>query len=176
MGFHDSQGHYHAFRSVLDLSLNSFRLATTGDVGDTTANGGLLSSNTAPTISGASTGYTQRITWIADGVVQILTQCALPADFDGKEDVLIELDVSSGGTTNLASFSVLSSWDGGATVTDTATDPAASTTVHTISARIAASDIPDAPARLSFALVPAAHSTDTMLLDAVRVSYVAKNL
>lgn len=176
MGFHDSQGHFHAFRSVIPISLNDFRLATTGDVGNTVANGGLLSSDTAPTLSGAGSTYGQRITWAASGVVEILTQRALPADFDGKEDVLIELDVSSGGTTNLASFSVLSSWDGGATVTDTATDPAASVTVHTVTARIAASDIPDAPARLSFALVPAAHGTDTMLLDAVRISYVAKNL
>jgi hypothetical protein len=89
MGFHDSQGHFHAFRSVIPVSLNEFRLASAGDVGNTVANGGVLS---------------------------------------------------------------------------------------TITARIAASDIPDAATRLSFALVPATHATDTMLLDAVRISYVAKNL
>lgn len=175
MGFTDSQGNYHAFRRTIAVSLNDFREATTGDVGAIAANGGILASDTTPTLTGASTGISQRITWAATNVDQILCQFCLPEDFDGKEDVLVNLRVSSGGTTDLSSFSVLTSWDGGATVTDTATDPAASVTVHTITARIAAADIPDNAFSFSMALVPAAHGTDTMLLDAVSVTFVAKN-
>lgn len=174
MGFHDSNGNYHAFRGSLLFSLNDFRLATTGDVPNTAANGGILSADTAPTLTGASTGYGQRITWAASGVVQILAQKSLPEDFDGRDDVLVELWVSSGGTTDLASIGVLTSWDGGSTVTDAATDPAASTTVHKITARIAAADIPDTATSLSIALVPVAHGTDTMLLDNVRVTFVER--
>src|SRR4051812_37744030 len=134
MTFQDSTGNSHAYRDPLLLSLNDFREATTGDVGNVVANGGLLASDTTPTLTGASTGISQRITWAAANVDQILTQKSLPENFDGRDDVLVELWVSSGGTTDLSSFSVLTSWDGGATVTDTATDTAASATVHKITA------------------------------------------
>lgn len=174
MGFHDSQGNYHEHRRSLNISLNDFREATTGDVGNIVANGGILASDTTPTLSGVSTGITQRLTWAASNVDQILCQFALPEDFDGRDDVLVELWVSSGGTTDLSSFGVATAWDGGASISDTATDPAASVTVHKITARIAAADIPDSPSFFSMTLTPAAHGTDTMLLDAVRMTYVAR--
>jgi len=176
MGFHDSQGHFHAFRSFFAISLNDFREATTGDVGAIAANGGILASDTTPTLTGVSTGITQRLTWAASNVDQILCQFSLPDNFDGKEDVLVEVDVSSGGTSDLSSFGVATAWDGGTSISDTATDPAASTTVHTITARIAAADIPDTARRVSMTLIPVAHATDTINVDAVRFSYVAKNL
>jgi hypothetical protein len=175
MGFHDSLGGYHAFRKAIAISLNDFREATTGDVGAIAANGGILASDTTPTLTGVSTGITQRLTWAASNVDQILCQFSVPEDFDGREDVLVELWVSSGGTTDLSSFGVATAWDGGASVSDTATDTAASVTVHKITARIAAADIPDSPSFFSMTLIPAAHTTDTMLLDAVRMTYVARN-
>lgn len=175
MGFTDSQGNFHAFRKAIAVSLNDFREATTGDVANIAGNGGLLASDTTPTLTGASTGITQRITWAASNVDQILCQFALPEDFDGREDVLVELWVSSGGTTDLSSFGVATAWDGGTSVSDTATDTAASATVHKITARIAAADIPDSPSYFSMTLIPAAHTTDTMLLDAVRMTFVGRN-
>lgn len=178
MGFNDSQGAYHAFRRTVPLSLNDFRIATAGDVGDTAAgNGGVFSSDTAPTLSGAASTFSQRLTWVSSSSIAIAAQIALPEDFDGREDVVVDLWVASGGTTNLASFTVTSNWNSAAAdVTDTATDPAASTTIHQITARIAAADIPDGARYVSIALTPAAHTTDTMLLDNVAVSYVAKTV
>lgn len=175
MGFSDNNGNYHAFRQAISISLNVFREATTGDVGNIVANGGILASDTTPTLSGASTGITQRLTWAAANVDQIVCQMSLPEDFDGRDDVLVELWVSSGGTADLSTFGVATAWDGGASVSDTATDSAASVTVHKITARIAAADIPDSPSFFSMTLIPAAHGTDTMLLDAVRMTYVSRN-
>lgn len=175
MGYHDSNGAYHAFRQTLPLSLYDFRIATAGDVGNIVANGGLLASDTAPTLSGVASTFAQRITWVASSSIAIAAQITLPEDFDGKEDVLVDLWVASGGTTNLASFTVTTNWNSAAAdITDTATDPAASTTIHQITARIAAADIPDGARYVSIALTPAAHTTDTMLLDNVAVSFVPR--
>lgn len=167
----DAQGNYHAYRETILLSLVNFREATTGDVGAIAAVGGLLSSDTTPALSGTGATVSQQVSWATGNVDQILIDVALPEDFDGRDDVTVELFVSSG-TTNPASFTVLTSWDGGANVSDTATDAAQSATVHKISATIAAADIPDGAAFVSLALVPAAHATDAIVLKGIRLLYM----
>lgn len=172
----DAQGNYYAFRTALNTSLNDLREATTGDVGAIAANGGLLASDTTPALSGTGSTIAQQVLWVAGNVDQVLLHKSLPEDFDGRDDVLVDLWVASGGTADLASFTVLSSWDAGASVSDAATDLAASTTVRKITARISAADIPDAPSNLSLAFVPAAHATDTIALLGYRISYVERVL
>jgi hypothetical protein len=176
MGFHDSQGNYHAYRGCIPLPLVTAREATSGDVGAIAANGGLLASDTTPALSGTGATVSQQALWAASNVDQILWDVPLPPDFDGKEDVLVELEVASGGTTDLSSFTVATSWDGGANVSDSATDPAASTTFHTVTARISAADIPDSPKYLGIALTPAAHTTDTIALKSARVLFVPREV
>lgn len=171
----DTQGNYHAFRRAISLSLVNFREATTGDVGAIAAVGGLLSSDTTPALSGTGATVSQQVLWAATNVDQILIDASLPEDFDGRDDAVLELFVSSG-TTNLASFTVLTSWDGGANVSDTATDPAQSATVHKVTCTIAASDIPDAPSYVSIALTPAAHATDAIVLKGARLLYFPRKL
>jgi hypothetical protein len=166
----DSQGNYRAFLPAILLSLVNFREATTGDVGNIVANGGLLASDTTPVLSGTGATVSQEVSWATGNTDQILIDVALPEDFDGRDDALLELWVSSG-TTDLASFTVVSSWDGAANVTDTATDPAASATVHKITARIDKSDIPDKPSFVTVALTPAAHATNAIVLKAARIRY-----
>jgi FlaG/FlaF family flagellin (archaellin) len=172
----DNNGFSHTFRGCIPLPLVVAREATTGDVGAIAANGGLLASDTTPVLSGTGSTVSQQALWAASNVDQILWDLALPEDFDGRDDVLVEFMVASGGTTDLASFSVLTSWDGGANVTDTATDPAASTTFHKVTARISAADIPDQAMNLSIALVPAAHGTDTVAIRAPRILYTERSI
>lgn len=174
MGYYTSQRSYRAFHASIPLPLVTAREATTGDVGAIAANGGLLASDTTPALSGTGSTVSQQALWAASNVDQILWDIPLPEDFDGRDDVLVELWVASGGTTDLASFSVATSWDGAANVTDTATDPAASTSVHKITATIAAADIPDAASFVSVALTPAAHGTDTIALKAARMLYTQR--
>lgn len=166
----DAQGNYHAFLQTIGLPLVNFREATTGDVGAITANGGLLASDTTPALSGTGGTVSQQALWAASNVDQILIDVPLPEDFDGRDDALVELFVSSG-TTNPASFTVTTSWDGGADVTDTATDAAQSATTKKITARISAADIPDKPSFVTIALTPAAHGTDAIVLKAARLRY-----
>lgn len=170
---YNSQRNYVAFRDSIPLSLVTFREATAGDVGNIVANGGLLASDTTPVLSGSSSSVSQQLSWAASNVDQVLVDVSLPEDFDGRDDVTIELWVSSG-TTNAASFTVTTGWDGGADVTDTATDATASATVHKVTATIAAADIPDQASFVSIGLTPAAHGTDAIVLKAVRLLHFSR--
>jgi hypothetical protein len=172
MGFNDANGNYHAYRASILLSLDDFRECdANGDVGAIAANGGLLASDTTPILRGAASLISQEISWAAGNADPIRCQVALPEDFDGRNDVLVDLWGYSGGTTNAVSFTVASSWDGGATVSDTAIG-LASATSHRLTATIAASDIPDGASFVTLLLTPAAHATDTMQLQAARVRHV----
>lgn len=176
MGLHARDGTYNAYRSVINLSLNDFREATSGDVGNIVANGGILASDTTPVLSGTGTTVSQQLLWAAANVDQILCQMALPEDFSGKDDVIVELWVNSG-TTDPATFSCLTNWDAAAAdITDTITDGAKSATTHKISGVIAAADVPDNASFLSLALVPATHGTNAMVLVAARLLYLPKRV
>ena len=173
---HDSSGDFYASRKTIALSLNDFREATTGDVSNIAANGGILASDTTPVLSGTAATVSQQISWATGNVDQILAQISLPLDFSGADDVLLELWVNSG-TTNAATMVVLTNWDGAAAdITDSADDAATkSATTHKITATIAATDVPDNASFVSVALTPPTHATDAIQLIAARIAYVPKN-
>jgi hypothetical protein len=174
MGFHDVRGVYHEFFGSINPSLNDFRETdANADVGAITANGGILASDTTPILRGASGLISQEISWAASNSDPIVYQRALPPEFDGRSDVTVELWVNSG-TTDAATFTVASSWDAGATVSDTATDGAKSATTHRITATIAAADVPDSPMSLSILLTPAAHTTNAIQLTNMRILYTKR--
>lgn len=175
MGYTDKKSQYHAYHSDIPVSLHDFReVDANGDVGAIAANGGILASDTTPIMRGASGLISQEISWAATNSDPIVLQKALPEDFDGKEDVLVELWVNSG-TTDAASMGIASSWDAGATVSDTADDAATkSATTHKISAVIAAADIPDGASFLTLMITPPAHTTNAINLANVRILYTPK--
>lgn len=174
MGYHDQNGFYHEFQATLGLSLHSFREAdANADVGNIVANGGILASDSTPIMRGAAGLIAQEISWAASNSDPIVCQVALPADFDGRNDVTLELWVNSG-TTDPATFTVASSWDGGATVSDTATDGAKSATTHKITATIDKADIPDGAAFLTLLLTPGAHTTNAIQLQGARLLYTPR--
>lgn len=174
-GYYDNNQVYHEFRSTLRLSLHDFREAVSGDVINAAGNGGIMTSDTTPALTGTAATAGQQLSWATGNVDQILCQAALPGDFDGRDDCFLELWVSSG-TTNAASLVVLSNWDGAAAdISDTADDAATkSATIHKITAQIAATDIPDNASFVSFALTPPTHATDTIQLFAARLRYTAR--
>lgn len=173
----DAQGNYHAFRKAILLSLHDWReAASTGAVGAIAANGGILASDTTPIMGAETTTEAHSIQWAAANADIIQASLALPEDFDARDDVLLDLfvltDNTGGGGIEAASFSVLTSWDNGAQVTDTATDDVPATTVHKITARIAAADIsPKLPSFVNIQLVPGTHANDPIRLLAARLTY-----
>lgn len=156
--------------SSFGISLYSFReVSSGGDVGNLAAVGGLLASDSTPIMRGDA-AETAEISWATGNTDIIATHITLPLDFSGASDVTVQLEVYSG-TTNAATFTVETGWDGAALVSDTATDSAASATKHTISATIAAADVPNSARNLTLILTPAAHAADTIQLAGVTVVY-----
>lgn len=150
------------------FSLQDFReVDANGDVGAIAANGGVLASDTTPILR-ADANESEEISWATGDEDPIQRSVTLPSNFDGTADATLELYVYSG-TTDAATFTVETSWDGGTKVTDTATDASPAATVHKITATIAAADIPDAAARLTLHLAPAAHATDAIQLVGARL-------
>lgn len=174
MGITGTDGVYHPFyKAIGPLSLNDFREVTSAsDVGNIVANGGLLASDTTPILEG-NTAETQQINWAASNSDIIAAQTMLDYDFDGRQDVLVEMWVNSG-TTDAATFTLETGWDGGALVSTTVTDSAKSATTHRITAVIPASSIPDAASRLTLVLTPAAHTTNAIILEGIRLGYLPR--
>jgi hypothetical protein len=78
--------------------------------------------------------------------------------------VVVEFWVNSG-TTNGASFTVETGWDGGALVSDAVDDSATkSATTHRVMATIDKADIPDTARFLTLVLTPPTHATDAIQL------------
>jgi hypothetical protein len=175
MGYTDNNGTYHAYHANILISLDGFRECdANGDVGAIAANGGILASDTTPILRGASGLIAQEISWATGNVDPIRCQVALPSYFDGRDDVLLDLWVSSG-TTNAATFAVTSSWDAGATVTDSASDAATlSATPHRITCTISAADVPDGAAFVTILLTPPTHATDTIQLHSARIRHTER--
>ncbi|MEX2141329.1 MAG: hypothetical protein WD894_18835 [Pirellulales bacterium] len=99
----------------------------------------------------------------------VLLSMALPEDFDRTQNVTVTLVVSSG-TTDAATFTVKSYWDGGGAISDIAVDSSPSASEHEITATIAAADVPDTAKRLSLALLPfTSHSTNPVRLFGLRI-------
>jgi hypothetical protein len=155
----------------IPLMLNDFREVSSGsDVGNIAANGGILASDTTPILDGDA-AESWEISWAASNSDEIGTQISLPlsvtgaALLDGTRDMYLITEVYGAGVTNAASFTVNTSWDGGAQVVD-ATDDSASKAItrHRVIATIAAADIPDSPKAMSLELVLAAHTTDVINL------------
>lgn len=140
-----------------------------GDVGNAAAIGGRLASDTTPILRGDA-AESQELSWATGNADIVLFTCNLPVNFDGASDVTVTLWVYSG-STDAATFTVETSWDGGAVVTDTADDTATkSATLHAITATIAAADIPNTAANLTMMLTPGTHGTDTTQLVGVRLT------
>ena len=160
----------------LTFSLFDFReVDGSSDVGNIAAIGGVLASNTTPILRG-NAAETQEISWATGNVDPIAVQRSLPASFDGTGAVTVNLWVYSG-STDAATFTVESGWDGGALVSDTADDSATkSGTIHKITATIAASDIPDTASNLTLVLTPGTHGSDTIQLIGMRLDHKRKLL
>lgn len=158
----------------IGIPLGDWReVSSGGDVGDVAAIGGVLASDTAPILRGDANGSWE-IFWAANAVDPIGVQVDLPPDIDDAGAAYLDIDIYSG-STDAATMGVASSWNGGSEVTDSADDAGTkSATVHTITATIAAGDIPASSRRATFRLTPPAHSTNGIGIVNTRLRYTPK--
>lgn len=158
----------------IEIGVDELLEMTSGaDVGAIAANGGQLASDTGPLLRGDAQG-SQEVSWVTGNVDAVGVEKGLPGDFDGTQDVSLELDVYSG-TSDAATFTVATTWDGATAVSDTASDASTkSATKHTITATIAAADVPDSCKKVGLLLTPGTHGSDAIQLTRVRIKYVRK--
>lgn len=137
-------------------------------VADFTIAGAVLGTGTTPPLAPDANGALV-ITWATTSQVALSAQRTLPENFDGTAAVYFDFWVVSG-TTDLASLTVVTSWDDGAAVTDAAVDAVASVTLRKITAVVSAADIPDTASFVTLKISPAnTHTTNTVKLYAVRM-------
>lgn len=155
----------------IPISLTAWReVDSSGDVSNIAGNGGILASDTTPIYRGDA-AETQEISWATGNADPLSTSLMLPPDVDGSVAAYLDLFLYSG-STDAASFTVETGWDGGALVSDTADDSASkSATAHTVTATVAAADVPASPSVLTIALTPPAHATNAIGLLGARLRY-----
>lgn len=163
-------------QAFIPVPLNTLREASSFAVGNASANGGVLASDTTPIlapINGATDGC-QTLAWAASNNDQVVFQTPLPPDLNDAADVVIHFRIKSAGTTNAVGFTVDSFWDEGDTkITDTSETNQTATWAEKI-ATIAAADVPTGAQTLTVGLTPVAHTTDILYLSAVWIEYKRK--
>ncbi len=162
--------------TTIPINLTSWReVSSAGAVADIAGNGGVLASDTTPILGAETTTEAMAIKWAAANSDIIQTSISLPSDFDGTAaatlDLYVRTDNTGGGGIEAGTFSVLTSWDNGSQVTDTATDGTPSETVHKITATIAAADIPNTAGFVNIQLVLGTHANDPVHLLGARLNY-----
>lgn len=158
---------------VVPLPLASFlEVDSSGDVGDSDANGGVLASNTTPILRSGTTESFE-VFWAAGNADIVSLSVTLPEDLDDTADAYCDLFVQANTTDQAPTFSVLTSWQAGAQVTDTAT-AVTSTAIQEITATIASGDVPAGASFVTVQLVPAAHATSAFQLHGARLRYKGK--
>lgn len=147
-----------------------------GDYANIAGNGGILASDTTPILR-ADAAESAEISWATGNVDSIQRTFMVPPNADLTALATLELDVYSG-ATDAATFTVETSWDGGAKVSDSASDAGTkSATPHTITATIAAADIPDTARRCTITLTPTnAHAADAYQLLGANLLFKGKAL
>jgi hypothetical protein len=137
-------------------------------------NGGQLASDTDPVLEANGTTNAQQIRWAATSVVRVcFDPVALPRDLDDTAPIYVDLFLTSAGTTNAPTFTVITNFNGGADVSDTATG-AAQTAFQTATATVAAADVPANTRVVNVSLTPSAHGTDAWQLHGAAIRYRRK--
>ena len=110
------------------------------------------------------------VTWAASDVTPVAFQIPVPADYDETADMTVTLYGKMSGATNTPVVSLDTYFDVGDTKVEDDTT-AFGSTVALETATIAAADIPASAVTMTIEMTPGAHTTDTLILYAVKVTY-----
>jgi hypothetical protein len=156
----------------IPIPLMSLREATTFDVGNIAANGGLLASDTTPILEAinAGTDGCQRLTWATGNVDQVIAQVPLPPDLDATANVVVHARVASSGATDTPSWTMESFFNEGDTlVSDTLAAGSATSTYAEITGTIASADVPAGAQTMTVGFTPASHDGNHFYMTALWV-------
>lgn len=160
-------------QQFVGIPLNTFREATTFDVGNIAANGGILASDTTPILEAinAGTDGCQRLAWAASNNDQVVTSIPLPPNIDVASDLKLNVRIASAATTDAVGFTVETFFNEGDTkVSDTSATNQTATYAEKLTT-IAAADVPSGAQTITIGLTPVAHTTDAMYMTAAWLEY-----
>ena len=163
----------------IPLPLTSWREVADAstDVGNITANGGILASDTTPILSSHTSGGTyisQKIHWAASNSDAIVTQVSLPGDFDSAAAFIVQLRIGNSGTTDEIEPVIALQFNEYATIVDGTSDSVDATTDTTFAAYDVAFSAGDATTdsqSVTIRITPNAHTTNALYMSSARIKY-----
>lgn len=163
-------------QAYIPIPLTSLRHVSSGAVGNITANGGVLASDTTPTLTpiNGATDATQIVTWAASNNTVVMLQIPLPPDMEYTNSTTgLHFKLSSGGTSNAVGFTVAYYFEGIGAANSVASGTNQTTSYTEVTALVDSGDLNTASGAqtLTVLLTPVAHTTDTLRLKALWFEY-----
>lgn len=154
----------------IPISIQQWREVASGAVGNTAAGGGVLSSNTTPTLTpvNGATDPTQIITWASSNNDVLLASVPIPFDAQMAlgSTMSFNCTIKSGGTTNAVGFTVNAFTPSGTDLGAGAATTTNQTTTYankTVAFDLSGGDYSGTTV-LTVMITPAAHTTDTLVM------------
>jgi hypothetical protein len=165
-----------SIQNFIPIPLYNLREVSSGlDVGNNAANGGVLSSETTPTLSAINnaTDGCQVVIWAAGNADPVAFQVPLPPDLDEAANLLLKGRIAcTASATDTPSITLASYFNEGDTaVADTMAASTATTTFVEVTATIAAADVPAGAQTLTCKLTPGTHASSAWSLSALWLEY-----
>lgn len=163
----------------VNISLYDFReVDASGDVGDATADGGILRSDTTPVLKSHTSGGTYKastIQWAASNSDAIATQKPLPVDLDTANDLTLQCRFGNDGNTDqtspTVSFFVNEYIAGVDATTDSFNDTTADTIYSSYDFTLDAANLDATSDSVTVIITPGAHTTNALYLSSCRLTY-----
>lgn len=163
-----------------NVDFGSVREVFTNDITNIAANGGILAKDTTPVLefTNGDVDSAIRLNWVAGNVDPIAFTVALPKDFDTDSDLTLYIEAQTGandtGAFTVESFFTIADADGETYGADTkvsdTTGAMVASKIATLTATIAAADIPTGAVSVSIELIPAAHGSDAVYVYGISLA------
>lgn len=159
-------------QAQIPVPLATLREVSSGAVGNIVANGGLLASDTTPTLTptDGATDPTQLVTWASSNNDVVMFQFPMPTDIAPASTFTINAEVASGGTTNAVGFACTLAISGGYELATGNTTTNQTTTFTTVTRSLTPETLVGVKTG-TILLAPLAHTTDTLVLRSLWVTY-----
>lgn len=162
-------------KGAIQLDITALREIATNDIQALAAHGGLLASDSDPSLArvNGATDKALRVIWdTANDTDEVqFPPVATPPDFDSATDITIHLIMAMGGATDTPTVDVQVFNATGDTEMGGATGAVTGTTPAEYTVTIANANIAAVPTWLNIALVPGVHTNDALYLYAAWIEY-----
>jgi hypothetical protein len=164
-------------QGFIDLPLDGWREVTSNDITNAAGNGGVLATDTTPTLEyvNGDTDSQIRVLWAGGNADPLARQITLPLDLDRTQPIVVTLRGVMSGENDAPVMDIDTFFNEGDTKVEDAT-AAWDNSASARTATIAAADIPASAATMSVELTPGAHATDSMVLYSSYLTYTKKLL